>query len=269
MNCPNCNKGILTDDNYCSNCGCNLKQNKSKNLIFYTISVIIILIFSLYFYLHKISSTINLDDSNVPVIEIQADKCSSFFVKNEVLSIFKNSDIYYNNIAYSSIAGLKIINDKTIVAENNNSKYICSGIIELTSYSKGFKPKNYDENNLFYNKVFIENDDLKIKKYTSFQLPIIYTSYIMDNKNYVKINEEGKRKFDCIGNCEPIYKNEQQTVSIKNKIEKSVKKSNSNNIEIQSKEDKENLSQPKKTNKLKELFKKIKKKRRKSDNKIN
>lgn len=211
MLCPDCGKEISEDDNYCPQCGFCLKEKNVKKLfslksIGFILILIFIIIVALYSYLAKVGSTINLDDANIPEILPKADSCSSPYVENEVMSLFKDSDPFFNNIEQKSISSVKLLSKETISTNETSSKYICSGVIEILSNSKGFRPLSYDENNSYYHKVFIDYDDTIITRYTSYELPVFYTSQIIDGKNQVEISEIGIGEFTCKGICSPIQR---------------------------------------------------------------
>ena len=211
MNCPECGKDISDDSNYCPNCGFNINSEAEKpfekyGVLFIVAIIAIIVAFSGYTYLSKIGSTINLDDSNIPEILPKADSCSSPYVENEVMSIFKEQDPYYKNIEQKSINTIRLQSKETVSTDKKSEKYICSGIIELQSDSKGFRPSLYDEKNSYYKHVYIDYDDSIITRYTSYELPIFYTSQIINGKNNIEISETGIGEFGCKGVCAPIHR---------------------------------------------------------------
>lgn len=229
MICPECGKEISEDNNFCPNCGCNINNKIDSNssnygVLFSVIIIAALVAFSCYTYLSKIGSTINLDDSNIPEIQLKADSCNSPYVENEVISVFKEKDPYFKNIDQKSINTIRLQSKETVSTDEKSAKYICSGIIELQSDSKGFRPSGYDENNSYYHHVYIDYDDSIITRYTSYELPIFYTSQIIEGKNYIEISETGIGEFGCKGICAPIhrYYKKKETVSPQKRINENV-----------------------------------------------
>ncbi len=220
MFCPDCGNEIPQNDNFCKNCGCNINNEDFRVHSFNPSGLLCVLFFILivaaitYNYLAKVGSSINLDDSNVPEVILKPDKCTSPYVENEVISLFKEQDLYFKDIDFKTIDSIMLQSKETVSNDEKAAKYICSGIIEIKSSPKGFRPIDYNNNNAFYNKIYIDYDENLIAKYTTYAIPIFYTSQIIENKNKVEINEFGNGEFNCKGICEPIHRFAKQTKKI-------------------------------------------------------
>ena len=179
-----------------------LKAKIRFEKVFLLVSCVVIWLFFIYIvydYMAKVGAAINFDDSNVPVVIIKADTCSSPYVENEIISAFKTNDPYFKYIDLRSVDSIDLNEKETITSDNQQIKNICSGTITVSSSTAGFKPKTFDNNNLFYNQFYL-SDEI-ITKYTFYKLPIIYTSQIIEGRNYVEINNFYLGEFSCNGRC--------------------------------------------------------------------
>ncbi len=268
MFCPDCGNEINENDKCCPNCGYIKNENENKEFSFNIAGVFSVLFFIfilsavVYLYLAKVGSSINLDDSNIPEIMLKPDSCSSIYVESEVISLFKQSDLYFNDIEYKTIDSIRLQSKETVSDDKKSAKYICSGVVEIKSSPKGFRPSAYNKNNSFYKKIYIDYDDSLIAKYTSYEVPIFYTSQIIDDKNLVEISEFGLGEFDCKGICTPIRRYLKPT-SVKTAIP-SIKQINQQ--ELQTPINKENIvniqENQKKTENKKQDESKIKKEKK-------
>lgn len=212
------------------------KPIRYKKVFLVSFVILLMYISAVYTYgfLAKVGSGINLDDANVPEIIVKADSCISPYVENEIISIFKENDPYYKFIDAKSVDEIEIKNKETIFSDDKGQKYLCSGIIEMISDKKGFRPKNSDKNNIFYYQIY--NDKSKITKYTIYRLPIFYSTQIIKGNYSVEINEFYLGKFSCKGVCKTVseVREEEQTVVYKKAKQKETKIDNNiNNIQTE------------------------------------
>lgn len=187
--CPNCGTKNKLNNKFCQNCGINFKKNNFGCYLFIG-GIVTLCILSIFF----LSDFITL----IP----RAKNCEDSEVKDLVIELFKQNDLYYKDIDPSTISSIYIQYPAVTSYDKDIDKYFCDGQLVMESY-EGFRPTNYE---FFANSYFAKTTnpfDATLTKYTKYVCPLNYSSQISEGTTLVS-SSTLICNFSCEGDCTPL-----------------------------------------------------------------
>ncbi|MBD5401294.1 hypothetical protein HDR58_00635 [bacterium] len=162
----------------------------------------------------------------------QAKSCEDPTIKNMVVEIFKENNPYYNSIDKSTISTISLLYPAVTEYDKSIDRYSCTGIIEMKSSNNGFKPREYDTNNSYYNYIYdIWNSLNTLKMYTTYKTKVTYYSQISEGQILVQATTNYSSDFSCEGFCEDII-NPKRIEEQKIRFENEKKKDNEEHLNL-------------------------------------
>lgn len=199
MNCPKCGKKINGNQNFCANCGESLQmQNfekiKKEGQIAAPVKIILLIFVAITALTTLLlnSKTLNIDPKETQSTifsKAKALSCEAYEVKFLAINIYKENDYFYKFIDENSIDNITLEVPMVTNYDDVADKYECKGVVTLKSQF-GFKPKEYNLENEFYNKINsnqVTQDGVKVlDKIIEIKCLVKYTSELIEDKTVVQ-----------------------------------------------------------------------------------
>ncbi|MEI8390779.1 MAG: zinc ribbon domain-containing protein [bacterium] len=221
--CNNCGKECSIDEKFCKHCGNQLiketpKQQKYFFFYFRSLMLMIFLFLIVLLIPRVLSSGISFwqdfQNNITKMIENRPPDCESESVKQDVISIFQQNNLYYPFINSGSINNIELSYPAVEDYNKEAKKWSCTGTIVMTSNEDGFIPTDTKgADHIFlpddYNKYFIDkyrgdSDGEWLKKtkgdgyylkseyarnqYHTYKCNVNYTSQSSEGSSFVKSN---------------------------------------------------------------------------------